>query len=113
MTAPYLKLLKEKIHILEPAHSGQVNLECKPLFSGAALYANGRICASLSRQGLALKLPKTVRQQMLDRVEGQGPSIPQAPVKGDYVLLPTGLENDTQMVKSLLELSIEFTAEEA
>ena len=43
-----------------------VRLECKHFFSGAALYADERICISLTPVGLALKLPEKTKERLLN-----------------------------------------------
>jgi hypothetical protein len=71
MAAPYLKLLSRKITSLELPTSEEVLLECKHFFSGAALYANGKSCASLTPAGFGLKLPAEVRNRLIEEGDGQ------------------------------------------
>jgi hypothetical protein len=52
---PYLNALQELIASELPGVPGLV---CKHFFSGAALYSNMTICASLTPSGLAFKLPE-------------------------------------------------------
>jgi len=47
-------------------------IEVKHFFSGAALYINGKICASWSPSGLAFKLP----QQEVNNLINDGKAIP-------------------------------------
>ncbi len=61
MAQPYLDELSQKLREWNPSRPRGVELECKHFFSGAALYANGEIAASLSPAGLALKLPEATR----------------------------------------------------
>jgi len=80
--------------MLKSATSGRfkdVKLECKHFFSGAAIYANGRICMSLTTVGFALKLPEESRNALM-KERGAKPLryFPKAPVKKDYVILPKG-----------------------
>lgn len=53
MAHPYLEQLQS---LVSTELRGDGDLTCKHFFSGTALYANGRICASLSPAGLAFKL---------------------------------------------------------
>ena len=89
MAEPYLAVLSEKIAQLQIANPQGVLIECKRFFSGAALYANGRICASLTPAGLGLKLPGKLRDRLIE--DGEGTELryfERAPVKKDYVLFP-------------------------
>ena len=69
-----------------------VTLEIKHFFSGAAAYANDRICMTLTGVGLAMKLPDDGRARL--REEGAKPLryFPEAPIKKQYVLLPDGMD---------------------
>jgi TfoX/Sxy family transcriptional regulator of competence genes len=112
MAAPYFARLSHLIsaHSLWlPAH---VTLECKHFFSGAALYANGMICASLTPAGLGLKLPVDLRTQLL--AEGAGRELryfENAPVKKEYVLFPPDILGDDEKLRFFLAQSIAFVVE--
>lgn len=58
MAKAYLYRLSQLVDELGIAEAVDFSLETKHFFSGAALYANGTICASWSPVGLAFKLPK-------------------------------------------------------
>jgi hypothetical protein len=63
------------------------NLECKHFFSGAAIYAHGTICVSLSPVGLAFKLPEIMCADLID----SGAATPlryfkKSPIKKGYAL---------------------------
>ncbi|MGB7033246.1 MAG: hypothetical protein WBF29_17540, partial [Syntrophobacteria bacterium] len=86
MAESYLKILSGKITSLELSTSKGVSLECKHFFSGAALYANGKICASLTPAGFGLKLPAEVRNRLIEEGDGQELRyFETAPVKREYV----------------------------
>jgi len=109
MAEPYLTALSEKIAELELSTSEGVVLECKHFFSGAALYANGKICASLTPAGFGLKLPAEVRDRLI--TEGEGTELryfEKAPIKKEYVALSESVVDDLERLKSLLELSIGY-----
>lgn len=57
MAEPYLEMMSQKITSLKLATPEWIQLECRHFFNGAALYANGKICASLAPAGFGLKLP--------------------------------------------------------
>ena len=109
MAEPYLKMLSRKIAALDLFASDEVQLECKHFFSGAALYANGTICASLTPAGFGLKLPAKVRDRLIQ--EGEARELryfAKAPIKRQYVALPESMVDDLTALRSLLELSIEY-----
>jgi len=88
---------------------GSVRVECKHFFSGAAVYASGRICASLTPVGFAIKLPKESRDILLKR-RGVKPLryFAKGPVKKEYVVLPKALSGDPNSLRGLLEISIAY-----
>src|SRR5206468_9745727 len=47
MAEPYRERLATLVRVARPSNAHGVRLECRHFFSGAALYANGTICASL------------------------------------------------------------------
>jgi TfoX/Sxy family transcriptional regulator of competence genes len=99
-------------HIVDRATSGRigdVRLECKHFFSGAAVYAKGRICASLTPVGFAIKLPKESRDILLKR-RGVKPLryFAKGPVKKEYVVLPKAIVCDPNCVRDLLETSVAY-----
>ncbi len=71
-----------------------LRLEIKHFFSGAAAYADGRICISLTTVGLAMKLPEDVREMLI--ADGATPLryFPKAPIKKQYVVLPPHIVED-------------------
>lgn len=94
---------------LELSASEDISLECKHFFSGAALYADGKICASLTPAGFGLKLPVEVRNRLID--DGDGDELryfEKAPVKRKYVALSPSVLDDPERLKPLLELSISY-----
>ena len=112
MAESYLKILSGKITSLELSTSKGVSLECKHFFSGAALYANGKICASLTPAGFGLKLPVEVRNRLIE--EGDGKELryfETAPVKREYVALSQSVVDDPERLQSLLNLSIGYVVD--
>ena len=86
MAQPYLTQLEQLVCTVDqPGYT----LVCKHFFSGAALYVNQKICASLTPKGLAFKLPR----QRCENLIGRGDAIPlqyfdNSPIKQGYILLP-------------------------
>ena len=106
------KLLDQLTRMIGRATSGRigdVTVECKHFFSGAAVYANGRICASLTPVGFAIKLPKESRDVLLRR-RGVTPLryFAQGPVKKEYLILPKALIRDPNGLRGLLEISVAY-----
>src|SRR5882762_979314 len=99
--------------LLRSATSGRfkdVKLECKHFFSGAAIYANGRICMSLTTVGFALKLPEESRNALV-KERGAKPLryFPKAPVKKDYVILPKAMLKDKKTRRRGMRASVEHS----
>ena len=106
MAEPYFSQLKQ---ILEALNILEATLECKHFFSGAAMYANGNICASLGPAGFAVKLPENLRHGLID--EGKGEKFrffPNGPVKHEYVLLNESVFQDEQAVHEILGESVSY-----
>ena len=92
MVKEYLEKLSAFVEKATFDLSEDIDLECKHFFGGAALYAEGRICVSLTPVGLAIKLPEKTKDTLLKN----GKAIPlryfpKAPIKKEYVLFPDGV----------------------
>ena len=86
-----------------------VRLECKHFFSGAALYADERICISLTPVGLALKLPEKTKERLLKNKTAVALRyFPKAPIKKDYVLFPGGIDKGGKALHKYVRESIEY-----
>jgi TfoX/Sxy family transcriptional regulator of competence genes len=109
MAKMYFNRLTEMLADIAPEISAPANLEIKHFFSGAAVYADGRICITFTPAGLALKLPKALREELL-REEGtrQLQYFPNSPVKKDYVVLPERLRDDKGWLCFWVNQSIEY-----
>ncbi len=109
MAKEYLGKLSGFIDTVASELSEDIHLECKHFFSGAALYAEGRICISLTPIGLALKLPESTRNRLL-----KGKKVvplryfPKAPIKKDYVLFPGGVGKGGVTLRAYVRESIEY-----
>ena len=94
--------------IIEGKHSS-VNFVFKHFFSGAALYANDKICMTLSPAGFAVKLPGEQRESL---IKDQGAIklryFPKAPIKKDYVILPDNITNDQAALSKIVDVCIIF-----
>ena len=108
MAEPYLERLSQMVNDLGPLASRGVTLEFKHFFSGAALYANGRIFASLSPAGFAVKLPADRRRSLLE--EGKGTEFrffANGPIKREYIALSESIIVDRESLRELVELGVD------
>lgn len=101
MAQPYLNTLNELVSHELAGHSG---LLCKHFFSGAALYSNQKICASLTPAGFAFKLSE---QRCLELI-ASAKALPlryfeKSPVKQGYVLFPRTSSLSNQAISSYLK----------
>ncbi len=107
MAAPYFDDLKALLGPTIAALPTDVVVEVRHFFSGAAAYANGRICLSLTPVGLALKLPEGDRARLM--TEGGAPLryFAKGPVKKQYVLCPPALRDDPDSLAHWARRSID------
>jgi len=108
-TNEYVEKLTILIESLKPKRPRGTSIEVKPFFGGAAAYANGKICISLTKVGLALKLPSEKRSELLD--SGKAKELqyfPAAPVKKQYALLKKKSLDDSELLKLWMGISIAF-----
>ena len=84
-----------------------VTVEIKHFFSGAAAYANQRICITLTSVGLAMKLPDDGRARLM--AEGAKPLryFPKAPIKKQYAVLPDTVAEDPDRIRFWARQSID------
>ncbi len=109
MAEPYLERLSKLVSLLRPPWAGEVTLEARHFFSGAALYANGKICASLSPAGLAIKVPAETRRRLIRQGEGVAfRFFPQGPIKREYVALSDEIVQDEKALGELVVLSVNY-----
>ena len=109
MAEPYLGQLSDLVEQMSLGEQPGVELECRHFFAGAALYADGKICASLTPVGLAVKLPLAVREAML--ADGRGRPLRYfdgGKVKKEYVLLPAGSAADPSALAELFLTSFRY-----
>ncbi|MGB7873309.1 MAG: TfoX/Sxy family protein [Anaerolineales bacterium] len=102
--------------LITPATSGRfanAELICKHFFSGAAFYANGRICITFSPAGLALKLPEDSRNKLIKQNGAKHLQyFPKAPIKKEYVVLPKSMLKDTRTIWRWIRASINYALED-
>jgi hypothetical protein len=88
MAQPYLNALETLVADHIQVSSTDPTLSCKHFFSGAALYVNGNICASLTAKGLAFKLPGHRADDLIRSNQAEALRyFDKSPIKKGYVLL--------------------------
>ena len=109
MAKEYLEKLTEILKRATARRFSNVTFECKYFFSGAAVYADGRICMSLTPAGFAIKLPENQRDILLQK---RGTKclryFPKGPIKKDYVVMPNSMLNDTKTLRKWVKLTVEY-----
>src|SRR5229473_6068186 len=109
MAQEYLQQLTALIEQSAAGRFKGVKLECKHFFSGAAVYADGRICMSWTPVGFAIKLPEASRSALMNQ---QGAKylryFPKGPIKKDYVVLPTLMLQEIRTLERLVKTSVEY-----
>ncbi len=109
MTKEYLNQLSAIMKRTTAHRFTNVNLECKHFFSGAAIYADGRICISLTPVGFAIKLPEKSRDILLNEKGTKNLRyFPKGPIKKDYVVLPETMLSDMKVLRSWVKVAIEY-----
>ena len=109
MAKEYLEKLSAFIETATAGGNKNIHLECKHFFSGVALYAEKRICISLTPVGLAIKLPEETKNRLLKNKKAVPLRyFPKAPIKKDYVLFPGGVKKGGKEFDYLVNKSIEY-----
>lgn len=109
MAKAYYERLSALMAGIAPDMSTKANLEVKHFFSGAAVYADGRICISLTPAGLALKLPGGLRSELMQKEGAQHLRyFPNAPIKKDYVILPEWMVEKSESLSFWVDQSINY-----
>lgn len=109
MAEPYLQRLANMLREARPTKPRGVRLECRHFFSGAALYADGEICASLTPAGFAVKLSDNPRAALLRERRGRPLRyFKDGPIKKQYVVLSAAVASDPAAIRAVLRESIRF-----
>lgn len=112
MAEPYLKNLMTMIDCLGINHDEGVVFECKHFFSGAALYANEKICATLTPVGFGIKLPVESVTNVINAGDGKELRyFENSPIKKEYVVITQAVIDDPDRLKDLIRQSIAYVLE--
>ncbi len=107
MAKEYLERLETLLRPVARTLPPEVALEIRHFFSGAAAYANGRICITLTTVGLALKLPEDSRARLKKKGARPLRYFPNGPIKKDYVVVPRSYREDTRKLATWARKSID------
>ena len=109
MAHEYLVQLSTLLKSSTAGRFKDIKLEYKHFFSGAAVYANERICMTLTPAGFAIKLPENSRNTLVNE-HGAKPLryFPKGPIKKDYVVLPESMLKDMKALRRWVKMSIEY-----
>jgi len=106
---PYLERLATMLREARPKTSRGVRLQCRHFFSGAALYANGTICASFTPVGFAVKLSQESRAALLRERRGAPLRYFEGgPIKKEYVVLSAATLSEPAAIRAFLRESIRY-----
>ena len=109
MATQYVEKLNALLDALKPTLPRGKSIDIKHFFGGAAAYIDGRIFMSLTKVGLALKLPEEDRVRLLRSKRAKKMRyFPKAPVKKQYALFPASFVNDRGAAKAWIETSVAF-----
>lgn len=85
------------------------DIQVKPFFGGAAAWADGKICLSLTKVGFAVKLPASDRRELLQLDGAKALQyFPNAPVKKAYAVLPQSVLDDPDRLRHWVIKAIAF-----
>jgi hypothetical protein len=105
----YLDRLNALMEQLGSRNFNGVKLGCKHFFSGAAVYARGRICMSWTPVGFAIKLPEASRSILLKQHHATPLRyFPRGPIKKDYVVLPESILKDMKTFRRWVKVSVAY-----
>ena len=107
MAREYLDRLQSLLQPVARALPADVELACKHFFSGAAAYANGRICITLTTVGLAMKLPEEARAELMAAGATPLRYFPNGPIKKDYVVVSPALLAESEVLEHWMRRSID------
>ena len=109
MAKEYLEKLKSIIGQITTKKFNDIGLEIKHFFSGAAVYANGNICISLTPIGFAIKLPEKLRNKLMkERGVKSLRYFSKGHVKKEYVVLSNRIVDDKKLLRKLIKKSFEY-----
>ncbi len=107
MTGDFVDKLQSLLRPVTDELAAGTTLDIRHFFGGAAAYANGRICISLTLAGLALKLPPHFRTELIEAGAKPLRYFPNAPIKKQYVIMPPEYRDDAERLTACARKSID------
>ena len=109
MSEHSLDTLQNQLSQAAEAHALDGELTFKPMFGGVCAYIGGRVFASLSDIGLALKLPPEAQAELL-ALDGAKrlQYAPDAPPSKQYIVAPPSMQSDPAVLSPWLARSVEY-----
>ena len=108
MVEAYRRDLLALIERVQPIGGRSGAIECKHFFGGAAGYVDGRIFVTLTKGGLALKLPEHRRAALAEKGARPLRYFPTAPIKKNYVVLPENVARNDDALRPLFAESVSY-----
>ena len=109
MSEPTLDTLKDQLSLAAESHALDGELTFKPMFGGVCGYVGGRVFASLSDIGLALKLPPEAQAELLSEDGAKRLQYePDAPPNKQYIVVPPPMQADLAALAPWLGRSVEY-----
>ena len=109
MSEPTLDTLKDQLSLAAESHTLDGELTFKPMFGGVCGYVGGRVFASLSDIGLALKLPPEAQAELLSEDGAKRLQYePDAPPSKQYIVVPPPMQADLAALAPWLGRSVEY-----
>ena len=106
MAGDFVEKLQSLLRPVTEELAAGTTLEIRHFFGGAAAYANGRICISLTPAGLALKLPPHCRAELIEIGAKPLRYFANAPIKKQYVIVPPEIHKDEEQLTAWARKSI-------
>ncbi len=101
--------MQDKLSRAAEARDLDADLTFKPMFGGVCAYTQGRVFASLSDIGLALKLPPDAQAELLSEDGAKRLQYePDAPPSKQYIVVPPPMPEDTAALAAWLARSVEY-----
>ena len=109
MSEASLEELQDRLSRAAETRNFDAELTFKPMFGGVCAYKDGRVFASLSNVGLALKLPPDGQAALLAQDGARRLQYePDAPPSKQYVVVPDAMQADPAALAVWLGASLDY-----
>lgn len=100
--------MQDKVRQGAEAHNLDAEIVFKPMFGGICAYISGRVFASLSNVGLAIKLPPKMQDQLLQVAGAKRLQYEEdSPPSKQYIVVPSDVLADTEAWERWFQRSVE------